>query len=876
MSETLPDATAPAKVLMVDPTGGLVDASAADVAQLLRVGYRQASADESAKAAQDAANAERFGGVAGALEAGAAGAARGLTFGLSDLALTKTGIVAPETLQALKEQQPIASAVGEIGSALATLPKAAAGAGLKAAAKGLAPGLIGAAGREVEQQLGGKLLGKAAAGALEGGLWGAGNVVSEAALGDPNFTAESAWHEIGLSAALGGGLGGLVHVAGAAAPKAISAAKSAVTWADGQIDKFMMGKYPELAEKLAGVQPGTVREIWQNRAQLWTDPTKRAEVAKRMTDNLQAVKESGDDIKTIIAKELKPDEFEHAINSQVKFQNIEAQVQDLSGTMDRAANEIRAHPGDYYSGAARELDILREQLLAESVELLEKPWGKFHKVFQRIEKTKQDLWDLAKPLPESASMADKRTAKLARDVWGAFKTGLEDAETWGSAGARQASLNHAIHEYSVATKNLESTIAGRTLQRGAFKEKVFKPESVNRWLNQMLDQRGEWQGEVIDDWVAAYKALVKEADASYQARPLSQSWNRQAFDDLVVATERDLAQANVSARTTAALQSIAPESLASSWGSNPVRLGLSGGGHGGTVGALGISAAVGPGAMAAVGAGATIKAALDFAGNPSAVIRTMMRMHETNKSVQRGLDAAARALARRGEAGSHALRDSAVAQLAHYDVEAQVARYEKRAALVGEHWRDPIGALAGAAGDLGDHTPNTAAAAQQAGARKLSYLAALLPSTPQRGPLGDTRQVSLSEIQAFNRAYHAVSRPIDVLRRAAAGTASADEIRAVQATSPALFERFRGALVRELAARDPEKLTGQQKRIVSRILGQDVDGSIELGRALQAARAASSAQMAQPQPRKPEIHQSDRMLTPAQAGAQRGGTNGIH
>jgi hypothetical protein len=69
----------------------------------------------------------------------------------------------------------------------------------------LAPGAA-TAGRKILQYAGKK----AAGSAVEGALFVAGNVVKEAALGDPDLTAEMALAEIGTGAAIGGVIGGVL------------------------------------------------------------------------------------------------------------------------------------------------------------------------------------------------------------------------------------------------------------------------------------------------------------------------------------------------------------------------------------------------------------------------------------------------------------------------------------------------------------------------------------------------------------------------------------------------------------------------------------------------------------------------------------------
>jgi len=174
---------------------------------------------------------EKYSTTGQQIGAGAEAFARGATAGLSTPAEIALGIATPEEIRAREEANPTTALVGEAaGFAAPLLLTAGAGgaarAGLGAVAKGaaeFAPATLlsktgGAVARGVEKviageaagalrQAGAKVAGTAAQGLVEGGLLGAGQVVHEAALGNPNLTAQSALEEIGLSAVLGGGLG---------------------------------------------------------------------------------------------------------------------------------------------------------------------------------------------------------------------------------------------------------------------------------------------------------------------------------------------------------------------------------------------------------------------------------------------------------------------------------------------------------------------------------------------------------------------------------------------------------------------------------------------------------------------------------------------
>jgi hypothetical protein len=220
-----------AAVPVVAPDGkaGTVDAS--EIALAIRGGYRYETEEQQAARARQ----ERFGERP--VAAGAAGFARGATLGLSDVALTKTGLVEPETLKALQEENLPASIGAEVaGTALPflipeptttagaaaraaiSLPKLAAKAG-RAAGAGVEGALRRKAGKEVASTLLERGAGRIAAGGAEGAIFGAGQAVSEAALGDTTLAAEKLAANVTMGALLGGATAAVFQGTGAAARK---------------------------------------------------------------------------------------------------------------------------------------------------------------------------------------------------------------------------------------------------------------------------------------------------------------------------------------------------------------------------------------------------------------------------------------------------------------------------------------------------------------------------------------------------------------------------------------------------------------------------------------------------------------------------------
>lgn len=214
------------------------------------------------------------------------GAARTTTLGLSDVVLAKGLNVPADELEA--RRQTVAGTIGEIGG-IFTPGGGLAGLatkGVTTAAKAIAgatalPKLVTAGqaalatkiGEEASKRAANAILStpaaKAAGSAIEAAFYGAGQVVSEAALGDPIKAGESALANIGLSAFLGGAIPTSLTLAGKAlkkvSDKAAPAAKKAFSAIRGIDDDTLkiLARSPEKLDELERL--GTnVPEVKQN------------------------------------------------------------------------------------------------------------------------------------------------------------------------------------------------------------------------------------------------------------------------------------------------------------------------------------------------------------------------------------------------------------------------------------------------------------------------------------------------------------------------------------------------------------------------------------------------------------------------------------
>ena len=123
----------PKSYIMYDQSGVAYDVPEDGVAQNLRAGWKLESPDQAAERVRKEYLEKEKGGIGGALIAGGLGVARGLSMGLSDVALSE--YVNPKELREYKEAQPTASTIGEVGAmvgpSVASIGKGIVGAGSK-------------------------------------------------------------------------------------------------------------------------------------------------------------------------------------------------------------------------------------------------------------------------------------------------------------------------------------------------------------------------------------------------------------------------------------------------------------------------------------------------------------------------------------------------------------------------------------------------------------------------------------------------------------------------------------------------------------------------------------------------------------------------
>lgn len=258
--QVAPDANGELDVELPDGTRGKIDASMQE--QAITDGLRIIPPEEIQREKEFAAAGDK------PVLASAVAGLSGITLGLSDQIIKRTGMIGEQELKDLYDANPIATGVSEVAGTIAPA-FFTGGASLGAKALAATPAALAElAGKKTATKLAGKFLSSTtsnvvknavkmgAGSAVEGSLYGVGKLISEDALGDAEFNAENALAAMGEGALIGGAFGGATGLGGEVIKKGIKQASEKTANAlKGLIDNeigFL---------KTAGAEKGHIKQI---------------------------------------------------------------------------------------------------------------------------------------------------------------------------------------------------------------------------------------------------------------------------------------------------------------------------------------------------------------------------------------------------------------------------------------------------------------------------------------------------------------------------------------------------------------------------------------------------------------------------------------
>jgi hypothetical protein len=787
-------------------------------AAVLQGGGKIASPEEIQKAELDA----KYGGIGHAVIAAAEGGARGISLGISDPLAAFAGKViggdkgeqaVREHLLSEKEEHPWAATGGELlgaaapilatGGAAAPEEAAALGARGGAAALGEAneAGVIASIGKGVrtlgalprsvsylgdaaEHAVSGLLgasdtmIGSAARaaakaatrGIVEGGLFGAGQEVSESSLDNQPLTAEKLFASIGHGALMGGLLGAGLSGAGELA---------------GDVAGHVLGKVAPTLEEAAGEQ------AWK-----WLDPLKKfSDQATKRAGGTDAVG------RTVFEEVLRPLVEEKgltaaALSNDEKYELVQKALDDKGkqiGDLIAGNSHATVKLEDMLRPIQERIDEYAGKVGGEDkAATLEKLKASVRRVLggEQAEPIEARLKGLIPGSPEhEASLTQAGYVKRSPVELGEHIRANPDLlKSPGPLPLEATHIAPAPNPNAGLVSIADAIQQRRSLQQIAFEES--KSLDPNLRVQLLRDVSGEWNA--LEERALNAASKDEEGLAGSQLRDLNKTYQRLkiAGDALETNTARYATNRNLSLTDYLAGAAHAPGMLLAG---HPVA----------AASALGMSVA-----HKALRAHGNAYAALmldrlaTFGGASKAVSEFDSEM---NRAIEASLSGKTRKLPR-------VFHKSSDHNASFDEEESRVRRLAAVSpGLVGAHLQDRTAPLA-------THMPQTAAAMQTTAKGVNGWLASKLPPSPlgqqpSLTPQLDKAKASEADKAKLMRAVAAANGgPVDIMKRFAAGKVTPEDIEYLRKFAPQTLNEVRAKVASQCAERKTPVSYQQQLR----------------------------------------------------------------
>lgn len=785
-------------------------------------------------------------GLGNELLAALAGGARTLSFGLSDLALTETGLTTSRTLDELRKRNPDATLAGELGAffvpGIGQALTAARGVGAATKAAGLGLKLSGAGisgvsklgnaiGSVAAKTTGSTLLGSAAQAAAESLAFNVAHNLSESVLGDKQITAERLLANSGQALLVGGGLGFGIPLAGRAAAASAKKAKQALDEFGATLKNTILPKVGdaaasgyakgfaaatgggEAAEKeIVGMLSGTFTP---------TGAAKREDIIRAISneafdDTVRTFTNNLDDVHKSVNQaikrgfnEIKPREVTKLLKD-VDMQPALEDVGRLINTTAATAKKLADDPLLYDQTLRRELETIVEQL--------EQRVGSARGGAKIGFKSAEDIWttidqikssaiaDISKK-PAGAGRATLNAIREIQGVYGEFKAHLENPQLYGELAAKQAARNEAFSAYQKLVEK-RNTFTGKA---GEFRREFLdgngnvSADKALAYLRKLGAARDRAELRALGDWMTASQTLVQAIDDS--ARGVGADINREGFESLM---RKLIDTQNKASADLAFVSKVRQQDV---FGMALLNFQKSVGEHLATGGIFNATIKLAEKAASPFGVVRALSAAEGFVLNTAGRISGAVDRFAT-RAAKAGAGAATKARPYVEPASISALMNwlagLAMGKVGELDEEKEQEPRTRREAF--EQAQDKLAALAadpaGTAAALADgvqhlspHAPETAQALIETQLRAVAFLHEKMPKDPdsQPSPFSPRWQPSDSEISTFERYADAVQNPLGVLDDLEAGTVTQEQVETLQAVYPSIYEELKAQLIERAA-----------------------------------------------------------------------------
>lgn len=751
---------------------------------------------------------DKFGGLSGMAKAAGLGVLRGATIGGSDVALTKSGLVNPETIKGLQDTNPGSSLTGEVTGAV----------GSSLLAPELAPAsLIGKAGKVVQGGIEGldalkaldkttkvgKILGSlgdvgasTAGSAVEGALYsGVGNSLNEYSLGDPDLNGEKVLANFGYGGLFGGALGGALKAAEIGVPESVTAARDGIKSlrdkliGTGEGDAGIAGRF------LRSQGKDTLAESLENRT-INLDTDEKTGLIKDITKTLSSV---NNNIETSLKKlnsTIRPAERDVLIDTAANPDVIAKTRQDAVNVMNQALSTAEERPALYDPGPIAKLEKIRDDFV-DQLKNNQTP----AEIHSSLIEAKQMLQGLAYTKTSSTAFDTKA---LIESVSGKIKDITHDPDIFGLAGSAQSAHDEMLSKYYAFNPPNNKA----TPFRKAFMEKdgngrwQVSPAKIETSLKQNGTPKGDQKLELLNNWWAHLQELPDHLENTFQNVP-NDLWDENKFSQM-----RDtLGNAKLSSSEQAqkyinSVQNMKGKNLGLS---DYLSLGLAY--HHPVIGAA--------------------MEAYNIASRPTEYIHKLASLERvigaTTEAIGKGSRAIFDPSIKLGEASRGVISRVGTQgrQEQHKNIQDQIAKFQSDPNSLADK-------LGGSTDALYKVAPKMSQSVQGSTIRAVEFLQSKLPPKPPPGLFGETYEVSPTEAAQFDRYLSVVEKPMLALDQVRSGLIGPETMEALTSVYPKLLDQMRQAVTLEtsMAIKKDKPIPYQLKQSISQFLGEPIDQSL--------------------------------------------------
>lgn len=730
--------------------------------------------------------------------------------------------------------------------ALARTPLGIVTRGAARVGEAVEQGVIGNATAGVARRALARGVGLGTEGAIEGAAVGAGQEVSEAALGDTELTAQKLLAGAGKGAlfggltgvAIGAPLGALSGATSRALGRSLDSADgaaeaAALTSAVGHVAPDIAGTglggkaidlYSSVASKVSGKPKEDIAFGLSNRnarQDFMRLGELRGAAVKRATETLDQMKSIEQFERRLAAGDIKATNVARTIRRGEGV--AEMQTHHAARLVEEVASQVKRADMDRLVGVSnrKEVEYLVEAA-RKDLAAAAKSKDAGASANTAMETFKRGLADLRQRASGSVSAAraapmkprDARQMEQFANWADIYSTKarlfLEDTEVWGTAAAHQAERNAAIS----AMMRTKGDFDGRFFKKlketqGGRRVETADPAKIETYFNHLNDWRKDYAHvqtiRHLDDRAKLYETLERNGEVPEE---LAGEFGR--AKETLQRLKADFAEMGERIGNANRVRSLAEQDAADRMmgGMGGAVIGSVAGGPIGAAAGFALDALRNPAAV--VQKVAAIESLADRVRRVDAKIGNSVRSfvrQETAPALREGSERQVRRSIRASSAGTAAV----VATQANE--RKRTKEVQRKVDAVREYVRDPVPStdafVRRAMRGVSDYAPGVAMGIAGTHGRAMQFLAAKLPPIPRTQlsvlqPQLEGHVLAPSQVDKLARYIGAIEEPVEIIEDMRTGLLSPEAVEAIQAVYPDLYASMRNTAILEVAsAKEP-------------------------------------------------------------------------